>query len=94
MLTRLPTASAAYALFGLVGEVGELFSLVAKDIRDDKYEDEVTAKAVKELGDILWFIAAIAQDMGATLEDVAQGNIDKLARRKASGTLQGSGDNR
>lgn len=91
--TRLPTASPEYMLFNLAGEVGELHSLVAKGIRDGrKFDYELNVK--KELGDILYMIAAIAADNGFTLEDVAQSNINKLFKRKEEGTLQGSGDNR
>lgn len=41
----------------------------------------------KELGDILWFVALIAKTNGWELEEVAQGNLDKLAKRKAEGTI-------
>lgn len=46
----------------------------------------------KEIGDCLWGIAGIAQVMGWSLEYVAQGNLDKLAARKAAGTIVGNGD--
>ena len=93
MEVRLPSASPEYAVLGLPGEVGELCSLVAKGIRDGrKFDYDQMIK--KELGDCLWFIAAIATDHGFTLEDVANSNIHKLQKRKAEGKLQGSGDNR
>jgi NTP pyrophosphatase (non-canonical NTP hydrolase) len=82
-----------YARYGLVGEVGELMSLYAKAIRDGRKEDHALMLK-KELGDVLWFVAAIAADNGYELEDVAVGNIDKLASRQQRGTLTGSGDNR
>ena len=90
---RLPSATPMYALFGLSGEVGELHSLIAKAIRDGRtYSYDQNIK--KELGDVLWFVAAIAADHGLTLEDVALSNIQKLFDRKDRGTLQGSGDDR
>lgn len=93
MSFRLPTADAVYALFNLSGEVGELLSLVAKARRDgDKPDHYINVH--KELGDILWCLAAVAADHGFTLEDVAVGNINKLTKRKEVGTIQGSGDNR
>lgn len=46
----------------------------------------------KEAGDILWQLAGVCSVMGWTLEDVAQGNLDKLAARKAVGTIDGNGD--
>lgn len=93
MSFRFESANEAYAMFGLAGEVGELFSLLAKGIRDGKKVDhEFNVK--KELGDTLWFIAAIAADNGWTLEDVAESNIYKLSSRAERGTLSGSGDDR
>jgi NTP pyrophosphatase (non-canonical NTP hydrolase) len=92
MKTRLPSANEDYSLLGFVGEVGELYSLLAKSIRDVKDLDTEMVK--KELGDCLWFIAAIATDFGFTLEDVAEVNLTKLNKRKTKGTLTGSGDER
>ncbi len=93
MSFRLPSANADYALQNLAGEVGELLSLKAKAIRDGRKMDH-DLQVKKELGDILWCVAAVAMDHGFTREDVAKGNIWKLSARKDAGTLQGSGDNR
>lgn len=93
MSVRLESATAEYALLGLAGEVGEIYSLAAKAIRDG-FPLSFEQSMKKELGDALWFIAAIAADNGFTLEDIAQGNINKLFSRRDRGTLQGSGDNR
>lgn len=90
--TRLPSANENYSLLGFVGEVGELYSLLAKTIRDRKELDVEMVK--KELGDCLWFIAAIATDFGFTLDDVAETNLAKLQKRQKKGTLTGSGDER
>lgn len=49
---------------------------------------------IKEIGDVLWYLAAAAKELGTDLSAIAQGNIDKLAKRKAEGKLGGSGDNR
>ena len=46
----------------------------------------------KELGDILWQTAGVASVMGWTLEEVGAGNLEKLAKRKAAGTIVGNGD--
>lgn len=46
----------------------------------------------KEAGDILWQIAGVCTVMGWELEDIAQGNLDKLAARKDAGTIDGDGD--
>lgn len=91
---RLPSANSEYALLNLSGEVGELLSLEAKLIRDGGnvtlHRDSVT----KELGDILWCLAAVAADYKIDLQTVAEVNIHKLKSRKANNTIKGSGDNR
>lgn len=95
LTTRTEFADEAYALLGLAGEVGEVCSLVAKQIRDNHLsEDELQDAMKKELGDVLWFIAAIADDCDLSLSEIAEANIEKLKKRKAAGTIQGSGDNR
>lgn len=92
MSFRLESANSPYAFLGLVGEVGELYGAIAKAMRDDTEIDPEYIQ--KELGDILWFIAAITTDMNLNLSDVAQKNIEKLTSRKTRGTIQGSGDDR
>lgn len=90
---RSDTADWNYALLNLAGEVGELLGLVAKVIRDgpnEKFRD----LGIKELGDILWHVAAVADDLGVSLDDVATININKLESRKQRGVLGGSGDER
>ena len=82
-----------YPVLNLPGEVGELMSLMAKAVRDGKQLD-YDQNVKKELGDILWMVAAIAIDHGFTLEDVAATNVYKLTDRAKRNMLQGSGDNR
>ena len=91
--SRIPTATMQYALLNLPGEVGELCSLAAKAKRDGPLPDHLEL-VKKELGDILWCVAVLAQDFGFSLSEVAQANIDKGERRLANGTIQGSGDHR
>ena len=91
MSFRLPSANSEYALLNLSGEVGELHSLMAKSIRDSKLDIELVKK---ELGDILWCLAAVVGDCGFTLEEVARANLTKLQKRQENNTLQGNGDNR
>lgn len=90
--TRKTSADESYALLGLSGEVGELHSYLAKAVRDGYELDYATV--VKELGDILWFVSAIADDFDVSLTDVATVNVNKLHSRAARGTIEGSGDNR
>lgn len=87
-LERLPV----YPALALNGEAGEFAEKVKKAWRDNTPLDR-TAAAL-ELGDVLWYVDAAAKDMGFTLEDVAQMNINKIQSRRARGVLHGSGDNR
>lgn len=80
-----------YPALGLAGEAGEVAEKVKKWIRDGKLDREAIEK---ELGDVLWYIAAIAGDLDLDMDHVAEMNIQKLADRAARGKIQGSGDNR
>lgn len=91
-LFKKETANQTYLLLGLSGEVGELHSKAAKHIRDETPEDLDALKA--ELGDILWFVAMLADTWGFDLDDVAMSNYLKLKSRFERGTIGGSGDNR
>ena len=84
-----------YPALGL-GEVGEVQNNIKKVCRDDGGQLTESRKndIKKELGDILWYIAAMCYECGFTMEEVAQGNIDKLKSRLERGTLEGSGDDR
>lgn len=82
-----------YALLGLGGEVGEMLNKRKKQMRDSQGKVDQT-DMVKELGDVLWYVAATAHELGVSLEEVARCNVAKLTARKRAGTLQGYGDNR
>lgn len=94
MSFRLPSADSMYALLNLAGEVGEVLTLEAKLIRDGASFGDHRTSIKKELGDVLWCLAAIAEDYNLDLSEIAQTNIDKLTRRKANNTIQGNGDDR
>ena len=81
-----------YLIAGLAGEVGELASIFAKVWRGDG--NLKFPHAAAELGDVLWFVAMLAKELGYDLSDVAQNNLNKLADRANRGKLKGSGDNR
>ena len=87
-----------YPILGLVSEAGEVADKCKKLLRDDEVVSlgNLTAQQrsaiAKELGDVLWYITALAGDLGYALEDIATMNIDKLRDRKKRGALHGSGD--
>ena len=85
-----------YPTLGLAGEVGEVAEKVKKIYRDDGGEitKEKRAALVKELGDVLWYLATLAGDLGIDLGDVAEENLKKLRDRAERKKLQGSGDSR
>lgn len=76
---------------GLVGEAGEVAEKVKKSIRDDYLDVNVIKK---ELGDVLFYVAALGSYFDITLDDIAISNLEKLRDRKDRGVLQGSGDER
>lgn len=81
-----------YPILALVEESGEVLGKFAKALRKGV---EVDREAVmKELGDRLWNLSEIATLIDADLEDIAIGNIEKLADREARGVVCGEGDNR
>ena len=83
--------SLAYCALGLTGEAGEYSEKVKKLIRDGKFDKPL---ALKELGDVLWYLTASAREMGYSLADVAEVNIVKLMDRQERNVLQGNGDER
>lgn len=85
-----------YPALKLAGEAGEVAEKVGKSLRGDFSLDDPNVKLelLKELGDVLWYVNALANDLGSDLQTVADMNITKLESRKARGVLQGSGDNR
>jgi NTP pyrophosphatase (non-canonical NTP hydrolase) len=86
----------AYPALGLAGEAGEVAEHAKKAIRDDGGEvgEERRAAMAKELGDVLWYVAQLASELGLELEEIAQANLDKLVSRQRRGVLSGSGDDR
>jgi NTP pyrophosphatase (non-canonical NTP hydrolase) len=84
-----------YVALGL-GEAGEVQGKVSKIYRDDnmKITDDRTDEILDELGDVLWFAARLADELGVSLQQVADRNLKKLASRKARGVISGSGDRR
>lgn len=81
-----------YPALGLASEAGEVCDKIKKSMRDQHHLDRMGV--LKELGDVLWYITLVADDMGFSLNDVALENLDKLNKRKSNNTIKGSGDDR
>ena len=85
-----------YPSLGLTGEAGECADKVKKVIRDNggQFTDEERLELAKEIGDVVWYCATLANDIGFDLETIGQVNYAKLHSRQERGVLGGSGDNR
>jgi NTP pyrophosphatase (non-canonical NTP hydrolase) len=94
-----------YPALGMNGEAGEVADKMKKVLRDSDVivrdgngtivlPDAKREELAKEVGDVLWYVATMAYDLGYSLGEIAEMNIRKLASRKQRGQLNGSGDNR
>ncbi|MDR9391469.1 MAG: nucleoside triphosphate pyrophosphohydrolase family protein [Trueperaceae bacterium] len=93
-------ATLLYPVLKLAGESGEVAEKLGKAMRDGGWtpgaalDDDVRDALVKELGDVLWYVASVAVDLGSSLDEVAETNLAKLASRQERGAIHGSGDDR
>jgi len=85
-----------YTTLGLAGEAGEIPNKVKKILRDNNGEltEEVRHAIVAEIGDVLWYAARLADELGESFNVVARGNLAKLASRAERNVISGSGDYR
>jgi NTP pyrophosphatase (non-canonical NTP hydrolase) len=94
------TAHLLYPVLKLAGEAGEVAEKLGKLMRDQGWQPGEPLSETErdnlalELGDVLWYVAAVAHDLGLDLETVAARNLDKLKSRHARGVIGGSGDHR
>ena len=100
----------AYCAMGLTGEAGEVSDKIKKIYRDKDVFDssglidqekihlevipEEKESIKKELGDVMWYITAMANELGLSLEEIMEANYNKLIKRRETNTLHGSGDDR
>lgn len=72
-----------YPAVALAGEAGEVCNEIKKYLRDDHHvlTPARATRIIEEMGDVLWYLDALAEELGVTLEEIAEGNLDKLAKR-------------
>lgn len=93
-----------YPALGMNGESGEVADKVKKVLRDTVVlrdskgsiiiPDNVREELAKEVGDVLWYVAMMAYDLGYSLDEIAAMNYEKLMSRKQRDAISGNGDNR
>lgn len=89
------SAKYSYATMGLTSEAGEVAGKVKKYFRGDYASiDEIKPQLIDELGDVLWYITALAIELDTTLEHIQNVNQEKLLKRLNKNTIHGEGDNR
>lgn len=90
------TGALTYPVLGLNGEAGEVAEKLKKIIRDHGGEIDATQRdaLIKELGDVLWYVAACCHELDVPMQEVARRNLEKLASRKQRGVISGTGDER
>ncbi|MCP9772626.1 nucleoside triphosphate pyrophosphohydrolase family protein [Synechococcus sp. Tobar12-5m-g] len=89
-------ANPIYPTLGLCGEAGEVADKVKKVLRDrgGVFDVEVLEGLKLELGDVLWYVAQLASELGFDLNEIAAANLAKLASRAERNMIGGSGDQR
>ena len=86
-----------YLTLGLAGEAAEVANKIKKPLRQHgvvELSDDSKKELAKELGDVLWYLSLLAGELGYSLDEVAQMNINKLMSRQERGVIEGDGDNR
>lgn len=81
---------------GIAGEAGEVIEKWKKIVayKEGKISRDDKDELAKELGDVIWYIAVMANSLGLSLDDIMQRNLDKLSSRQERGAIKGQGDNR
>ena len=91
---RLESADTTYALLNLGAEAGEVLGVAAKYQRDGGNYITFVDNMSKELGDVMWMVAAVASDFGLRMSDICTENLTKLEDRQKRNAIKVSGDSR
>ena len=85
-----------YLIYGVTGEAGELAEHFKHALRDenDEISSERRDKIIKELSDILWYLANICTELGVDFNQIPKTGLEKIEERVKRGTLSGEGDSR
>lgn len=85
-----------YCGLGTAEEAGEVAGKIKKVLRDNAgvVDDNQRERIRKEMGDVLWYLAGVAKELGVSLGEIARDNVVKLRGRRERGTLHGDGDDR
>ncbi len=81
---------------GVAGEAGEVLDKWKKIVvyQNGKVTEDDKSELAKEMGDVLWYLAVLAEQLGLSFDDIAGANLTKTQSRKQRGVIQGKGDNR
>lgn len=85
-----------YPALGLADEAGEVLGTIKKLYRDHDGEKdpEFYGRILKEMGDVYWYLAMLADELGIASSEIISANVKKLQDRAERGVLRGDGDNR
>ncbi len=87
-----------YPALGLGNEAGEVLGKIKKWIRGDDGDglmsEERRLSLRGEIGDVLWYLSVLADDLDFPMNDIAEYNLEKLKSRKERGVIKGDGDER
>ena len=94
--TAIYKQQVTYPSLLLASEVGEALNIIQKAMRDDNTvgSDEKLEAVSYELGDILWALARLVDDLGLDFSKIVEKNIAKLEDRKKRNVISGAGDKR
>lgn len=87
------SAKFIYASLGLTSEAGEVAGKIKKLVRGDfQNVEEIRDALIDELGDVLWYVAALAIELDTSFTEIQNRNQEKLLSRLANNTIKGEGD--